>query len=150
VVTFFVGWVGTQVIGLLGRWRITVNAQAVAAVSANINQLAMNSIQAGVMASQHEIEALGWDHSTVRDKIVLESMRYAVGKARDMLKETGHDPATPEGAQYIKDVITRAMPAGTLLASQSPITPPVPDEQKPAAANVTVQVHEPAAVDTHI
>lgn len=117
VITAFVSWA-------LSKWGSKMSAQAKAQISSNVDDLAMKSISAGVMASQLEIKQHGWDHPVVQNKIVAEGAKYAIDKFSDTLKQAGVDPSTPTGAQAVHDIINRALPAGVAAVAGSPTTPP--------------------------
>lgn len=136
IVTAFVSWA-------LAKWGGKLSAETKAQLTANLDDAAMKAISAGVMASQVEIKAKGYDHVDVQNKIVLESTRYFIEKFQDRLKVIGADPSTPEGQKNIHDLINRALPAGVAAVATSPTTPAAP-----AAAPSTIIVNAPSPQPT--
>jgi hypothetical protein len=104
------------------KWGIDKNT----AVMANLNTAAMNGISAAVMAAQQQIKAKGWDHPEVQNALVATAASYVADKFPDTLAKAGLDPSTTQGQQDIRDLVTRALPAGVAAAAASPTTPPVP------------------------
>lgn len=98
--------------------------EAQAQVAKNMDDMAAKAISAGVMASQDLIREKGWDHPQVQNEIVRVGANYAIAKFSDTIKAAGVDPASTVGAENIRALITRALPAGTAAAEASPTTPP--------------------------
>lgn len=121
-------------LGMIGAWVLTRLAQKLGVqkngvAMQNLDDAAMKSIQSAVMATQPVIKQLGWDHPSTQSQMVAMAGNYLAGKFQQTLKQSGIDPATPDGQAKIKDLITRALPVGVAVAAASPTTP-----DKPATA----------------
>jgi hypothetical protein len=102
------------------------------AMMANIDAVAQKGISFAVMAAQEQIKAKGWDHPEVQNQLIAGAAQYVADNFQGTLAKAGIDPTTPEGTATIKNIVTRALPAGTAAAEASPTTPaaPGPDNQK--------------------
>lgn len=130
---------GIAAIGItsVGTWAIAAFAKKIGidkntALMANLDDAAMKAISAGVMTAQDDIKAKGWDHPDVQNKVIAAGASYVTAKFTETLAQAGIDPTTGAGQQAIKDLVTRALPAGIAAAAASPTTPPVPTTQKGA------------------
>lgn len=130
------GWVLTRLAQKFGIQGNTASMQ-------NIDDAAMKSIQAAVMASQQTIALKGWDHVQTQNQLVAIAATY-MPKFKTTLAQAGIDPGTEQGKASIRDIITRALPAGVTQAAASPTTPPTDDQKAASVVTVATVPSKPA------
>jgi len=94
------------------------------AIAANLTDAARKGIKFGTMQSLDVIKAKGWDHVDTHNAIGNAAVQFITDKFPGYLKDAGIDPATPEGAKKLADLVTRSLPDGIAEAAASPATPP--------------------------
>jgi hypothetical protein len=100
------------------------NLQADSEELQQLDSAAQKGIAFGVMQAQERIKLKGWDHAEVQNAIAGQAVAYLAEKFPETLAKAGLDPSTDAGRQAIKDLVTRALPAGVAAAAASPTTPP--------------------------
>lgn len=118
VVTVIVGWAVKRLATKLG-------VEANSAALANVDAAAMKAIAAGVMATQDQIKAKGYDHADVQNAIAASAVTALVSESKQALTDFGIDPSTDAGKASIAALVERTLPDGVAAAAASPTTPEV-------------------------
>jgi hypothetical protein len=119
-------WASERAIAWLNVKMSAAHLEVSASQTAQFDDAIRKSMTFGLGQMHEKIQALGWDHPTVKSSAVALALDYATAHFPGALAAVGIDIKNPTAtAAFVTAALNRSFPAVAKTVADSPATPPL-------------------------